>query len=177
MLDLVRLWTIKADHSEGHSFWAHDDVAHAALDAIWIVTLGKTAKTTESQADLLESLPKIELKDDKDEPVVFPLAPRPQAFDAVVTLCNSMEPMISSPFPRIHHWFLRRGSSFKNAQRYKTQEIDNMMNAALDKFSEEGAETLEKQGKDRSVIDHMIRRELLAAKKEGREPQYVFARI
>jgi len=171
MLDLVRLWNLKTDLAQGHPFAAHEDIAHTTLDAIWVVTLGSSANTTGSQAVMLESLPGIELSDDKDVPVQFPKPAHPPAFDAVLTMTESMTPLISSPCPKLHHWFLRQSKSYKDAKKYKDQEIETMMKAAIEKFSEDQVDALEKQGKDRSALDHMIRRELLASRKDGRKPQ------
>ncbi|KAI5212138.1 cytochrome P450 [Aureobasidium subglaciale] len=172
MMDLVRLWDLKARLAKGHPFEAHEDIAHTTLDAIWVVTLGSSAKTIESQANMLESIPDLSLPGSKDKAIRFPQAPHPPAFDAILTLTSSMEPLISSPFPKIHHWFLRQSKSYRDAKRYKDQEIDNMIKMAVHKFANSQTVALEKQGKDRSAIDHMIRRELLASRKEGREPQY-----
>ncbi|KEQ59861.1 cytochrome P450 [Aureobasidium melanogenum CBS 110374] len=171
-LDLVRLWSLKADLAKNHPFEAHEDIAHTTLDAIWVVVLGSSADTVATQANMLEALSDMQLPTGRDVPVVFPQAPHPPAFDAVLTLAESVTPLISSPSPKIHHWFLRQSSSYKDAKRYKDQEIETMMKAAIDKFSEDRVDALEKQGKDRSAIDHMIRRELLASRKEGRSPQY-----
>ncbi|THW15465.1 cytochrome P450 [Aureobasidium pullulans] len=171
-MDLVRLWNLKADLAESHPFEAHEDIAHTTLDAIWVVALGSSAKTIDSQANMLETVSKLDLPQNKDESVEFPQAPHPPAFDAILTLTNSMEPLISHPFPKTYHWFLRQGKSYKNAKRYKDQEIETMMKEALDKFSGQRVDALETQGKDRSAIDHMIRRELLLSKKEDREPQF-----
>jgi hypothetical protein len=171
MMDLVRLWNLKTDLAQGHPFAAHDDIAHATLDAIWVVTLGSSANTIGTQANMLDSVPGIELPDDKDVPVQFPKAPHPAAFDAVLTITESMTPLIASPYPKLHHWFLRQSTSYKEAMKYKDLEIETMIKAAVEKFSEDQIDALEKQGKDRSAIDHMIRRELLASRKEGRNPQ------
>jgi hypothetical protein len=171
MLDLVRLWNLKADLAQGHPFQVHEDIAHTTLDAIWIVTLGSSANTTGSQANMLETVPGIKLPNNKDVPVHFPKLPHPPAFDAVLTLTESITPLIASPYPKLHHWFLRQSKSYKEAKKYKDQAIETTMTTAIEKFSEDQMDALEKQGKDRSVIDHMIRRELLASRKEGREPQ------
>ncbi|KAI4721669.1 cytochrome P450 [Aureobasidium sp. EXF-10727] len=172
MMDLVRLWNLKADLAENHPFEAHEDIAHTTLDAIWIVTLGSSADTIGNQANMLETVAGMKLPASKDVPAVFPKAPHPPAFDAVLTMTESMTPLIASPFPKLHHWILRQSKSYKDAKRYKDQEIDAMMKVAIDKFSDDQIDTLEKQGKDRSAIDHMIRRELLVARKEGRSPLY-----
>lgn len=171
MLDLVQLWTLKANLAQDHAFEAHKDIAHATLDAIWIVTLGAAAKTIASQTKMLETLSEFNVPSERNKPVEFPNAPHPPAFDAVLTLTDAMEPLMSSPFPKVHHWFLRQRTSYKNAQKYKNQAIDTMMKEALEKFSNQKIGDLEKQGKDRSALDHMIRRELLASRKESREPQ------
>lgn len=170
-LDLVRLWNLKADLAQGRPFEAHEDIAHTALDAIWVVALGSSADTIANQANLLATTSGMQIPADEDVPVVFPQAPHPPAFNAVLTMVESVTPLISSPFPKLHHWFLRQSKSYKDAKRYKDQEIEAMMKAAIDKFSEDQIDTLEKQGKDRSALDHMIRRELLASRKEGRSPQ------
>ncbi|KAG9963303.1 cytochrome P450, partial [Aureobasidium melanogenum] len=171
-LDLVRLWNLKADLAKDHLFEAHEDIAHTTLDAIWVVVLGSTANTISTQANMLETISGMHLPAGGHVPVVFPKAPHLPAFDAVLTLAESVTPLISSPAPKLHHWFLRQSKSYKDAKRYKDQEIETMMKAAIDKFSEDQVDALEKQGKDRSAIDHMIRRELLASRKEGRSPQY-----
>jgi len=170
-MDLVRLWNLKTDLAQGRPFEAHEDIIHATLDAIWVVTLGSSANTIGNQADMLESVPSIKLLNSKDVPVHFPKAPHPPAFDAVLTITESMTPLMSSPYPKLHHWFLRQFKSYKEAMKYKDLEIETMIKASVEKFSEDHVDALEKQGKDRSVIDHMIRRELLASRKEGRIPQ------
>ncbi|KAK6007533.1 hypothetical protein QM012_004347 [Aureobasidium pullulans] len=167
-LDLIRLWTLKANLAKGLPFEAQEDIAHTTLDAIWVVVLGSPANTIANQANNLETMSSMQLPKGKDEPLVFPRVPHPPAFDAILTLSESVTPLMSSPLPKLHHWFLRQSKSYKNAKRYKDQEIETMMEAAIDKFSEDQVDPLEKQGKDRSAIDHMIRRELLASRKEGR---------
>jgi hypothetical protein len=173
MLDLVRLWNLKTDLAQGHPFEAHEDIAHTTLDAIWVVTLGSSANTIGNQASILETVSGMTLPSSKDVPVHFPKPPHPPAFDAVLTITESITPLIASPYPKIHHWFLRQSKSYKEAKKYKDQEIESVMKAAIKKFSEDQIDSLEKQGKDRSAVDHMIRRELLASRKEGREPQWV----
>jgi hypothetical protein len=120
---------------------------------------------------MLKTIPGMTLPDGEDVPVHFPKPPHPPAFDAVLTMTESITPLIASPYPKLHHWFLRQSKSYKEAKKYKDQEIESMMKAAIEKFSEDQIDALEKQGKDRSAIDHMIRRELLSSRKEGREPQ------
>jgi hypothetical protein len=124
---------------------------------------------------MLETVSELHLPNSMDKPVEFPRAPNPPAFGAVLTLTNSMEPLISSPFPALHHWFLRQKQSHKDAKIYKDGAIDTMIKEALVKFTDRGADALERQGNDRSVIDHMVRRELLEAAKEGRRPEYVLS--
>ena len=59
-----------------------EDIFNSALDGIWAATFGSVVGTTQTQADLLSTIDKIEKPASDDEPLVFPKAANPKAFES-----------------------------------------------------------------------------------------------
>ncbi|TKA50190.1 hypothetical protein B0A49_12712 [Cryomyces minteri] len=167
-LDLVELWSLKSHLAHGRAFTASKDIHHAALDTIWAATFGSTIGTTRSQIQLLRTLTDVEQPRDEELPASFPHAPTPAAFDAVMTLTNSVEYILSSPLPRLQHFFLRQLPSMRAAKNYK----DTLIYESLEKAREEFSRSPDDLEPVKSVIGNFLRRELATAKKEERSPQY-----
>ena len=169
VVEVIQLWRIKASLAQGRAFEASEDIKHFALDAIWAATFGSSAGTTESQVNLLSSLPCLRyLPKDEDQAVEFPKAVTPPTFNAVITLTESLNRIVSSPNPRIHHWVLRKLPGYRNAANCKDQLFSDHMTVARKKFAESpGDEHV------RSALDHLFQREQSLAVKEDREPVYV----
>lgn len=189
----MELWNIKAKLAQGHPFEAPGDIHRTALEAIWAATFGSEIGVTKSQIEFLTSLSGVDVPTDTDEPAEIPKAPTPPEFDAMVShlstrgkravcpvnaevhrltlveiaLTNSMEKSITSPFPLLYHWFVRQTKGYKNAAAHKDQYIRQKLQDAWDRFSKT------QESSDRSGVDNMLRREIIAANKEGREPEYV----
>ena len=165
--DLIDLWRLKSTLAQGHPWHAPRDIYHAALDAIWSAVFHSHPGTTRSQLELLSTIEKVEQPKSRDSPVEFPKAATPPAFDAVITLCDSMETTIKSPMPTLHHWVLRQLPYMRSAKAYKDQYITDQLEQARQKFSKAS----EKDRSVNSAIEHLLRRELAAAEKEGRAPE------
>jgi hypothetical protein len=168
-LDLLELWRLKSALAKGHPWSAPPDIYHTALDAIWAAAFGTHPGTTKSQLELLSTIKKIDLPQGQNMQVGFPKAPLPPAFDAIITLTDSLETTVQSPVPRLHHWLLRQLPYMRSAKAYKDRYIAESLERALKKFSNA-------TGKDESVnsaMEHLLQRELAASKKEGRAPEYV----
>lgn len=165
-VELVRLWTVKSELARGHAFEASDDLNSTSLDAMWAATFGKELGVTTGLAQLLSYEDLITAPKNLDSPVVFTKAIKPPAADAIVTILDTLENLAGSPFPSKHHWFLRQSRSYKKATSHKTELVLNIIDEAEDRLKKND------QASIRSAVDLMLQRELRAAKKNGRLPEY-----
>jgi hypothetical protein len=170
-LDLVELWHLKSALAEGHPWSAPGDIYHTALDSIWAAAFGIHPGAMKSQVEFLSSINKIDQPQGRDVPVEFPKAPIPPASKAILTLTDSMEIAVKSPLPRLHHWLLRQLPYMRAAKVYKDRYISETIEVARLKFYD----TSENDKSVNSALEHLLRRELVAAKKEERAPEYVAA--
>ena len=141
---------------------------HTALDAVWAATFGSEIGTTKAQLDLLSSLNSINTTLGHDGTITFPVAENPPAFQAILTLTDSLTITLQSPVPPLHHWFLRQLPYMRSAKAYKDQRINDELEAAKRRFMDGG----EKDQVTRCAMDDILRREIAIARKEGREPAY-----
>lgn len=170
VLDLLELWRVKSALAGGRPWSAPRDIYHTALDAIWAATFGTHPGTTKSQLALLSAIGKVDQPSSRDTPVEFPKASVPPAFEAIITLTDSLEAVVSSPVPRLHHWLLRQLPYMRSAKVYKDRYIMESLDRAWKKFSKNS----EKDESVNCALEHLLRREFAAATKEGRAPEYVF---
>ena len=167
-LDLIELWQLKIKLARNHPFPASSDIHHMTLDAIWAATFGTSSCTTKSQVALLSSLAKLEsLSPDENIPAGFPKGPTPPAFNAIVTMTDSLDNAIGSPLPSWHHWLIRQTSSYRTAKRYKDALFDGQFRNAGNQYSDDH----NSQKEVRSAVESVLQREAIAARKEGRAPQ------
>ena len=167
-IDLIELWHLKIKLAGNHPFFAPSDIHHMTLDAIWAATFGTSSGTTKSQVALLSSLAKLEaLSPDENVPVDFPKGPTPPAFNAIVTMTDSLDNAIGSPLPSWHHWLIRQTSSYRTAKKYKDDLFDEHFRNARKQYSDDPDD----QKDVRSAVENVLQREAIAARKEGRAPQ------
>ena len=168
-LDVIELWKQKTRLAQGRPFEAVDDIFRGALDVIWAATFGSEIGTTKSQINMLSRLNDISLPKDVDCPAELPSAPTPAAFDSIITLTQSVEIAMKSPFPRQHHSFaLKFFPYLRSAVKHKEQLVKEQLDVGWKKFSE-GSDN---DDQVMSAMDLIIQREVITAKKEGRPPQY-----
>lgn len=168
-LALIRLWREKARLAGGHPFTAIDDVKAAAMDIIWGATFGSQMNVSDAQTTLLSGLEHIEQPVDADSEIIFPRAPEPESFSAILTICDSVEIAIRSFVPRFEHrWTLRLLPKYRKAVAHKDQLIKEGLQRAWEKFSV----AAEDDDAVKCALDLVVQRETLMAKKEGREPEW-----
>jgi hypothetical protein len=163
---LVELWQLKAKLAKEHAFEASRDIYNGALDFIFATTFGLDVRqsTTGAQIDLLIDTKSIPDVTEESKPVDFPIAARPPVFEAILTLTESLETSVKSPSPKLHHWFLRQLPYMRRARSVKEDFITKELDKAVQTFE---------SGKNaHSALEDILHRELLAAKKENRVPNY-----
>jgi cytochrome P450 len=169
-MDMVKLWSEKLRLGEGRPFAVKHDIFDTALDAIWSAVFGNegTATVTRNQNNLLSELKNIELPSSVDQAVEFPKVPAPPQFRAVLELTDSIEACTKSPFPRTTGFIQRYLPSGRKNLRIKAQ-------FTAEEIAKAETRMRESEGKEANItnaVDHMLRREKLAAEKLNRAPQY-----
>ncbi|TRX96048.1 hypothetical protein FHL15_003190 [Xylaria flabelliformis] len=168
-LNTMQLWEEKARLAQGRPFYALSDVHHMALEIMWAVAFGTEIETTTDQCSVLSPRESIPLPVDRDSPVTFPTAPINAAFNSIITLTNSVEIPVSSPFPRQTYLFaLTFYPRLRSAVAHKNQLIKERLNAAWQRLSRPHKQ----EGAIRCATDLFVQREINMAKKDNRAPQY-----
>jgi hypothetical protein len=92
----------------------------------------------------------------------------PPAQKSILTLTESLEAAVKSPTPRLTHWFLRCLPYMRKARMAKEEMIANELEKGKTRFTQGRKE----DQVARCAMDDILHRELIAAKKESREPVY-----
>lgn len=169
-MDLITLWSVKMQLSAGHSFSVKQDIFDTALEAIWAAVFGNegAATVTSNQIKLLSSQKNMRLPLSADEAAEFQRAPAPPEFHAVLELTNGLEHVAKSPFPKTTGFIQRYiPSGRKNLGLKKRFTVEEIAKAEKRMKDSEG-----KEAKITNAVDHMLRREKMAAEKLQRAPQY-----
>jgi cytochrome P450 len=169
-MDLIELWSVKMRLSEGHPFSVKHDIFDTALEAIWAAVFGNddTATVTKNQIELLSGQNRISLPPSMDDAVEFPRAPAPPNFLAVLELTDSIETVTKSPLPKTTGFIQRYLPHGRKHLATKKQFTNEEITKAEKRMKEsEGKET-----KITNAVDHLLRREKMAAEKAQRPPQY-----
>ncbi|KAL9109832.1 MAG: hypothetical protein Q9227_005535 [Pyrenula ochraceoflavens] len=167
--DMITLWRGRTELAKGRPWQAPFDIYGVALDAIWAATLGEHPGTTRSQLQLIDRLHKdgFSVPANKDQEVEFPHAKRPDPCDAILKLTSLMQIGITSPVPKLSYWWELRKRDTKKALAYKDKCLNDGLEEARRKFEDGG----EKGSRINSALDHLLRKEMALAQKEGREPE------
>lgn len=103
---------------------------------------------------------------DINEAVEFPSVPNPPAFQAILTLTDSLVVAMQSPFPVLAHKILSLTPSMRQAKKAKNDYIGGELAKADRRFTEDKNSTV------RCGMEYVLKREVARAKKEGRKPVY-----
>jgi hypothetical protein len=169
-MDLVNLWSEKMRLSEGRPFEVKKDVYNIGLEAIWAALFGidGIATLTRNNIELLSNKDSLELPTSTEKQVVFPQASAPPAFQAIFELTDSIEWVLKSPFPRVTGFIQRYlPGGWKNMNTKKKFVKEEIAKAEARQKTNRGKET-----KITNAMDHILRRENMAAEKLQRAPIY-----
>jgi hypothetical protein len=169
-MDLINLWSEKMRLSEGRPFTVKHDIYEIALEAIWAALFGieGIATVTRKNIELLTAKDSLPLPSSTEKEVVFARASAPPAFQAIFDLTDSIEWVLKSPFPRVTGFIQRYlpvgRKNMKLKNKFVTEEIAK---AEARHKATQGKET-----KITNAMDHILRRENIAAEKLQRAPVY-----
>ncbi|KAJ9604857.1 hypothetical protein H2200_010972 [Cladophialophora chaetospira] len=162
----VKLWDYKTRVAKGHAFRADEDIFNAALDVIFATACGLEAKDSNTAVHLQQLLSAQQPSQPSlDEPIEFTHYIRPAGFEAMSTVCGSLETSLKAPFPKFAHWALRQMPYMRKAIAVKEELFTKMIDEAIERVN------LGKQTNS-SALDDILFREAAAAKKEGRAPVF-----
>jgi hypothetical protein len=168
--NLCGLWKEKMRLAQGRPFSVVNDIFNSGLEAIWASTfgLGGSVIATLPQIQLLSLLKAIPLPTGFDEPANVPVTPYPPEFAAIMTIVGTANETAKSLFPAMASWFISRTQPFKRALSIKEQIIADLISKTSTHFTTEKKPDL----KVTCAMDAILRRELIVAEKQSREPNF-----
>ncbi|VUC29467.1 unnamed protein product [Clonostachys rosea] len=158
-LELVELWRLKATTTcANQPFTVLDDILDATLDAIWSSVLGDEAGTIAYSIKKLQS----EL-DSKPRDLTLPRGSFIR--NEVDYISNTISQVSNTPAPKWAGKIVTYTPRYRKFRRTITSEISLLMKAAVKKFQEMEVENLDNSDADQCMMDLVLRRQVLQAKK------------
>lgn len=172
--NLVKIWEVKAKIARGRPFMASRDVYNTALDAVNGFTYGSEYGHSALKPTLeyyrrldSETAAKIGPKGGLDEPVEFPVQQTDEVIRSVVTITSTFAEVVGSPIANFKWPVLSRMPTLVKAKEIRDEAIRKELQAAVERN-----QTHPDASAVRSAVDHMVRREMTLAEKEGRIPDF-----
>ncbi|KAF7517317.1 hypothetical protein G7054_g13851 [Neopestalotiopsis clavispora] len=167
-LKFIDLWKLKAEKAKGRPFRADEDIHVMTFDIIKIVALGEgdSQSMTElyhdivRKADLEDQVP-----DSRDAPIRFPDHLPNEDLRSHQVQQDAVGQSVSAPLPGLFHKLNNRKPHMREAYATKARMLEKQIGLAI-KRAEAG------DGDVKSALDHMVKREINAAKKAGRAPVF-----
>ncbi len=172
-INLVDLWTLKARLGAGRPFDADRDIVDVAMDIINAASFGldDDLSMVKHQLNSLTTLSDVELPTNADGAVEFTHPPDVTEIAAIHEIAFNLGEQFKSIFPRFSHYYrLLTNPAFRKAIAVKDEFIYNEIEKALERYRS-GNEHM------RSAMDHVLQREMNAARKAGRQPVFHSPRI
>ncbi|KAH9905604.1 cytochrome P450 [Xylariomycetidae sp. FL2044] len=172
-MSLVALWSVKAEAAKGRPFNARRDINDAALDIINAVTFGldEDMSLIKQQLDSLESTNNPEIPTTSDGAVEFAEIPVPPAVAAMQNIGDHVGEQFKAMFPAFHHHYkVWTSPTLRKSIARKDKLIYDEIEKALPRLRSGEGTTL-------SAMDNVLQREMNAAAKAERPPNFHSPRI
>ncbi|KAK4504915.1 hypothetical protein PRZ48_002878 [Zasmidium cellare] len=167
--DLVSLLREKVRLAPGHVFNMYKDLQFCTMDVIWAATFGTELGISQSQAMYLSRLDHMELPNTSDSLVNFPENDLPEVWYMLAAIMGSCEVVMTSPLGRWHHLLMIKFyPSMRRALTTRDKLINSKLTEAWKTFAD--GDTTNEGNKVRCVVDMIVERETILAKKQGKEP-------
>ncbi|KAF9693491.1 hypothetical protein EKO04_008109 [Ascochyta lentis] len=121
-LELVNLWTKKAEQSQGFPFDARDDIQMAMLEATWRNMFGTPLHLVSIKSESLHLLQR-----DSSNVVTFKAASMPEFCSILDTLLLCLDWVIQGVTPRGYTWLFRATGILSRAEKRKDEILDNQI--------------------------------------------------
>lgn len=165
-LQLVDLWRLKAASVyKDQAFTVHDDLKDAALDAIWVAVVGEEpGLTTYNYRKLQRQLAGDQGKIDEPAPRGAFLKEEVRYIGATISK-NS-----NHPLPKWAQKFETYTPRYRRFRRNVLAGVGSVMQKAVDRFQLLEIGQLESDALDQCMMDLVLRRQTLEARKAGKPP-------
>lgn len=169
---LVELWDLKRHKAHGRPFSAGNDLYLATLDIICSVAFGMEDTKTALRHEIghVRSVnPGVSRI--ADDPVIFPPGPIDPEIVALLDIPEMVAVAQKSAFPTFSQWLALLNPKHARAQWHRRRLIQRQTVKSLHKLANSGSDGCE------SALDQLLWREMNAAKKADRQPDFYSARI
>lgn len=165
-LELLDLWRLKAStlHRD-QPFDIQEDLRNATLDAIWFALIGEDAGVTRFELQKLQAL---------TDGAKLPQGQQPRGSfvkEEVAYINNTIFQNARSPMPTWSQKLQTYTPRHRKFRRTVSGEIIQAMKKAVDRYRRLEMGTLEADDSDTCMMDLVLRRQILEAKKAGSTPQ------
>ncbi|KAH9905754.1 cytochrome P450 [Xylariomycetidae sp. FL2044] len=167
-LELVDLWRLKASTIyKEKCLMVHDDLKNAALDAIWISIVGEEAGVTRFETQ------KLNAKFNGQENIEELTPPRGMFLkEEVAYIGETISRNSNTPSPKWAQKLETYTPRYRKFRRTVTSEIGKAMKKAVQRFQSLEAGSLDEDNDaiDTCMMDQVLRRQIVEARKAGKPP-------
>lgn len=167
-MTLIELWVSRTKAADGRPFSATDDIYDAAVDIINAVAFGldDSMSILKAQLDNLTTLSNTEFPVNANGSVEFPRVPYKSEIEAVRIVTEHVGEQFKTFFPVFNHYYdLLTHPTLSKSIVQKNKLIHDEIEKSLVRLRNGEDET-------RSAMDHILQREMRAATKDGRKPEF-----
>ncbi|KAI1394360.1 cytochrome P450 [Hypoxylon trugodes] len=165
-LELLEIWRLKASVVyKDQPFNVLDDLKNAALDAIWVAVVGEEPGVTKFESKKLQSQ-----ISGNDEYLNEPPPRGTFLKEEVAYIANTIARNSNTPMPKWAQKLETYTPRYRKFRATVTSEINRVITKAVDRFQKLEMGKLEGDGNDTCMMDLVLRRQILEAKKNGKIP-------
>lgn len=165
-LELVDLWRLKATSVyKDQAFTVHDDLKDATLDAMWVAVVGEEPGLTRYSARKLQR----QLAGDQ-QPENEPAPPGAFLREEVRYIAATISKNSNHPLPKWAQIFETYTPRYRRFRRNVLSGVGRVMEKAVERFQLLEIGQLESDALDQCMMDLVLRRQILEARKAGRPP-------
>ncbi|KAI1263763.1 cytochrome P450 [Xylariaceae sp. FL1019] len=162
-LQLIELWALKSSTIyQDKAFHVYDDFLNSALDAIWVAVVGEEPGVTSYNIKKVQS--QISGNDMNTEPLPRGLFLKKEIAYIGDMLAKNSE----SPVPKWAQRMETLTPRYRQFRRIVTTEITRTMRTAVERFERLQTGNLEVGDHDTCMMDMVLRKQVLEAKKTGK---------
>ena len=174
-LQLLKLWTIKLEISNGKAFTVEEDIYYAALDALYDFTFGDAAKhrALTPQIDCLEALGKGEietLRAASAQSAAFKMPSKPihESLEAFIKALDPAPLVAATGRPKLAWKIAQLFPTIRKWKAVRHAFLKDQVHVAVDRLRQGGTSS----SHTKNAVDQILQQERAFAEKEGREPVY-----
>ncbi|KAK7752916.1 hypothetical protein SLS62_005075 [Diatrype stigma] len=167
-IELLELWRLKASTVyKNQAFRVSEDLKNAALDAIWVALIGEEPGITRYEIEKLQL--ELDGKAGSNDPS-RPPPPGVFLMEEVTYISDTVVRSSSKPSPKWAQKLETYTPRYRQFRAKVTAEISQYMKKAVDRFQRLDMGMLEAGALDTCMMDLVLRRQVLEAKKAGKPP-------